>query len=277
MQTIKVLSCAPRESPVHRIREALIGSGDIALVSHSYTEADSIRLSREWRPHVLLLDATSFNANDVGTLIRVNASSPSTKVLVFAAAFTEQFVLRALRHGASGCLRLGTSAQDVRAAIKAVHAGELWAARKIVSHAYQELLAAHACHELPAAQDPVSEPAADCGARLSPRQLEIASWMRRGMTNKEIGRRLGISDMTVKTHAHNIFHKLEISGRMHLFGLTRTQQIAAPVESSLPAMPLMALRVRGNPPKRHARSLNGNGPSSTVRAAEDHPPEPAAA
>lgn len=36
---------------------------------------------------------------------------------------------------------------------------------------------------------------------------------RKGMTNKEIARVLGISDMTVKTHAHNIFHKLEVSGR----------------------------------------------------------------
>src|SRR5436190_12401187 len=207
MRTIKVLSCAPRESPVHRLCAALSSSGDIALVGHSYTESDSVRLSRERRPHVLLLDATSFNANDVGTLIRLNASSPDTKLLVFAAGVTEQFVVRALRHGASGCLRLGTSAQDVLSAIKAVHAGELWAARKIVSHAYQELLAAHACQALRAAQDTAIEAEKECRGRLSPRQLEIASWMRRGMTNKEIGRRLGISDMTVKTHAHNIFHK----------------------------------------------------------------------
>ena len=212
MQVIKVLSCAPRESLVHRLRAALIGKRDIALVGDSYTESDTVRLAREWHPDVLLLDATSFNANDVGTLLRVNASSPNTKVLVFSPTFTEQLVLRALRHGASGCLRLSTSAQDVLSAIRAVHAGELWAARKIVSQAYQELLAA---------QEPAIETEKERGAQLSPRELEITSWMRRGMTNKEIGRRLGISDMTVKTHAHNIFHKLEISGRMHLFGLTR--------------------------------------------------------
>ena len=52
-----------------------------------------------------------------------------------------------------------------------------------------------------------SEPA------LSRREREIVGWMRKGMTNKEIARVLGISDMTVKTHAHNIFHKLEVSGR----------------------------------------------------------------
>jgi hypothetical protein len=101
--------------------------------------------------------------------------------------------------------------------------------------------------------------------------------MRCGMTNKEIGRRLGISDMTVKTHAHNIFHKLDISGRMHLCGLPRAQQIAAPQEPRLPEIPLTTIRVLGNPRQRHARRLNGDGPSAARGTAEDHPPEPAAA
>lgn len=97
------------------------------------------------------------------------------------------------------------------------------------------------------------------------------------MTNKEIGRRLGISDMTVKTHAHNIFHKLDISGRMHLFALPRARQTAAPLEPRLPEIPLTAIRVLGNPPQRHARRLNGDGPGAARGTAEDHPPEPAAA
>jgi DNA-binding CsgD family transcriptional regulator len=164
---------------------------------------------------------------------------------------------------------LGTSAQDVLCAIRAVQAGELWAARKIVSQAYQQLLAA---------QEPALENAKERGAQLSPRQLEIVLWMRRGMTNKEIGRRLGISDMTVKTHAHNIFHKLEISGRMHLFGLPSAQQIAAPLEARLPEISLTAIRVLSSPTRRPTHRLNGDGPSAPRRAtAEDHPPEPAAA
>ena len=246
MKIIKTLSCAPRESPVYRLRAALMSKGDVALVGDAFTESDAVRLAREWHPDVLLLDATSFNANDVGTLIRVHASSPNTKVLVFSAAFTEQFVLRALRHGASGCLRLGTSAQDVLWAIRAVQAGELWAARKIVSQAFQELLAAH---------EPAIESGADHRAQLSPRQLEIVSWMRHGMTNKEIGRRLGISDMTVKTHAHNIFHKLEISGRMHLFALPCTMQIASLSEAPTPESPLTANHVIADPSRRGTRRL----------------------
>jgi DNA-binding CsgD family transcriptional regulator len=62
---------------------------------------------------------------------------------------------------------------------------------------------------------------------LSAREQQIVVWMRRGMTNKEIARELGISDTTVKTHAHNIFHKMNISGRVRL--LQKLQNVRLPV------------------------------------------------
>jgi DNA-binding NarL/FixJ family response regulator len=246
----------------------LLSKGDVALIGDAHSEPETVRLVRDWHPDVLLLDATSFNANDLGTLMRVHASSPDTKVLVFAMAFTESFVLRALRHGASGCLRLGTSAQDILCAVRAVQAGELWAARKIVSQAYKDLLAE---------QTATIESADERSAQLSPRQFEIVCWMRRGMTNKEIGRRLGISDMTVKTHAHNIFHKLEISGRMHLFGLSRAQQIEATLEPSFREMTSAALRVRNNQPPRRAQRPSGFENTAARGNTGENPHEPAAA
>jgi len=64
-----------------------------------------------------------------------------------------------------------------------------------------------------------SVPSDESESALSKREREIVEWMRKGMTNKQIARVLGISDMTVKTHAHNIFHKLEVCGRRVLGAL----------------------------------------------------------
>jgi hypothetical protein len=95
--------------------------------------------------------------------------------------------------------------------------------------------------------------------------------MRRGMTNKEIGRRLGISDMTVKTHAHNIFHKLEISGRRHLFGWPRGQPVGEPLETRSPDGHSTVGSVIDHPTKR--RRVNTTGRNASRPAAAGHPPE----
>jgi DNA-binding NarL/FixJ family response regulator len=267
MKPIKTLLCGQRESPLQLLRPLLLSRADVALVGEATSESDTVRLAREWQPDVLLLDA-SLGVNDIVTLSRVHASSPRTRVLTFASNVSDPFLVRALRHGASGCLRIGTSLSDVLCAMRAVNAGVLWAPRRVVSQAFRELLAEHSA---PLEAD------TDGRAQLSPRQLEIVSWMRHGMTNKEIARRLGISDMTVKTHAHNIFHKLEISGRMHLFGLPQAQQSAVPLEPRSPEIPLQTIQILRNPPQRRARRLNGDGRTAARVTAEDHPPEPAAA
>src|SRR5689334_21394385 len=199
MNAIATLVCGARESALHRLRSVLCSQADVRLLANTFTESEGCRRIREVHPDVVLLDIASFSSSDLRTLDRARAASPATRVLLFSASLTERFVIRALQHGASGCLRLGTSAHETLRAMRAVHAGELWAARITVAHAFEELLAPR--YQV-AAEDEIS-------VELSPRQLEIVGWMRRGMTNKEIGRKLGISDWTVKTHAHNIFSKLE--------------------------------------------------------------------
>jgi len=218
MAKIVTLIAAPRESVLQQLRPQLLSQADVKLLTETPTDIDPVRLVRAWRPDVMLLDAGDQGIGVITTLDRVQAINPATRTLLFCATLTESFVVRALKHGARGCLRTGTSTHQVMLAIRAVHAGELWAARKTLADAFQKLLAIHL------------EPAHDhdgVQAELSARELQIVAWMRRGMTNKEIARELGISDTTVKTHAHNIFHKMKISGRVRL--LQKLQYVRAPV------------------------------------------------
>jgi DNA-binding NarL/FixJ family response regulator len=218
MARIVTLIAAPRESALQQLRPQLHGQADVKLLTETPTDVDPIRLVRAWRPEVMLLDAGIEGIGAITTLDRAQAINPATRTLVFCATLTESFVVRALKHGARGCLRTGTSTPQVLSAIRAVHAGELWAARKTLADAFQKLLAVHLepAHEHDGKQ-----------AELSARELQIVAWMRRGMTNKDIARELGISDTTVKTHAHNIFHKMKISGRVRL--LQKLQYVRAPL------------------------------------------------
>lgn len=207
MTTIATLIAAPRESALQQMRAELLCQADLKLLSETPTDEDPVRLVRAWHPDVMLLDADLQGSDAISTLGRARAVDPATRTLVFCTALTEAFVVRALKHGAKGCLRSGVSAREIVSAIKAVYAGELWADRKTVARAYEKLLAVH------------FEPMVELDGTqvdLSARELQIVAWMRHGMTNKEIARKLGISDTTVKTHAHNIFHKMNISGRVRL-------------------------------------------------------------
>lgn len=210
MTRISTLIAAPRDSTLQLLRTHLLCQADIRLFTETPTDVDPVRLVRTWRPDVMLLDAGMHGSGAISTLDRTRAINPTTRTLLFCAALNEPFVLRALKHGAKGCLRTGASVQQVVAAIKAVHAGEMWATRKLIAEALEKLLVLHVAPSLDADGKQ---------AQLSERELQIVAWMRCGMTNKEIARELGISDMTVKTHVHNIFHKLEISGRIQLMGM----------------------------------------------------------
>ena len=219
MSRISTLIAAPRDSTLQQLRAHLLGQAEIRLLAETPTDVDPVRLVRTWRPDVMLLDAGAHGSGAIATLDRTQAVNPATRTLLFCPALSEPFVLRALKHGAKGCLRTGISAQHVVTAIKAVHAGELWAARKLVADAFEKLLMLHVAPAL-----------TDDGAHveLSARELQIVAWMRLGMTNKEIARELGISDTTVKTHAHNIFHKTSTSGRVRL--LQKLQPGGEPVQ-----------------------------------------------
>ena len=218
MTRICTLIAAPRDSVLQMLRAQLLCQADIRLLTETPTDVDPVRLVRAWRPDVMLLDAGAHGAGAISTIDRTQAVNPATRTLLFCASLSEAFVLRALKHGAKGCMRTGTPAQQVVTAIKAVHAGEMWAARKVIAEAFEKLLALQVA---PSVDADGTQP------QLSARELQIVAWMRRGMTNKEIGRELGISDTTVKTHAHNIFHKMNISGRVRL--LQKLQNMRVPV------------------------------------------------
>jgi DNA-binding NarL/FixJ family response regulator len=111
-------------------------------------------------------------------------------------------IVQAIEAGARGCLAGDADACEVLRAIAAVRNGELWLSRqlfsKVLTH-LQTLVGAHRVDE--------------GTGRLTERQRQIAACVAEGMSNKQIGRRLGISPTTVKTHLHNIFERVGVGGR----------------------------------------------------------------
>jgi DNA-binding NarL/FixJ family response regulator len=152
------------------------------------------------QPDVLLLecrDAHGVGAS-VANVVRTHATTP---VLLFSEGCSRELIVEALEAGAAGCLFKSSPASGFAEAVRTVHRGGSWFSREVLLHALGVQ---------PAARAPA--PSTEEGT-LTRREHEIMLLIRAGLSNKEIGRRLAISDHTVKTHLHRVYVKLHRSGR----------------------------------------------------------------
>lgn len=156
------------------------------------------------RPALVVLDA-AWERTCPDLIGRLLAGPAPPKILLYADSLARPEVLAAVTQGVHGCLPRDAPPATWRRAIFAVHAGESWIPRGLMAAALANLK--HLLTELPALSNL---------EQLTDRQREIVRWVAQGLSNKEIGRHLGISPTTVKTHLHNIFERAGVSGRQHL-------------------------------------------------------------
>jgi DNA-binding NarL/FixJ family response regulator len=153
------------------------------------------------RPDVLLLEHSLCGSQThqiVPPLLRL---SPATRILLMCEAYTDDLMVSYNKLGASGCLLTSDNPSLLLKAVRAVHGGDTWFGRSTLLLALRNLIG-----EAPA-------PIAFDDKRLTLREGEIFDLVGRGLTNKEVARKLDISDHTVKTHLHRIYVKLHQSGR----------------------------------------------------------------
>jgi two-component system, NarL family, response regulator DegU len=190
------------------IKRMLSLEKDILVVGEASRGDEVTKLVERTKPDVLLLDFKMPKGDIVQTLLEVKDINPATKVLVLTAFSEDENILNAAKGGARGYVLKGIDFPTLLRAIKTVHGGGVWIDK--------ELPAADAFEEI--AQDQFI----DLGdARenneaikiLTRRELEILRLVAEGLTNEEIGKKIFISEKTVKTHLTNIFDKLKVNNR----------------------------------------------------------------
>jgi DNA-binding NarL/FixJ family response regulator len=146
-------------------------------------------------PDVVVLDFQ----RGLRTLGQLVMASPRTRALLMYARCTSDDVAEAVRRGAAGCIPHAVTTELLAKAVRTVASGGAWWGRMALLEALR-------------AQMSVSAPPQH-GGSLTQREEEILQLIGHGLSNKEIARRLEISDHTVKTHLHRIYSKLQRSGR----------------------------------------------------------------
>ena len=163
----------------------------IEVVAEAGCGADAIRLYRQHRPDVTLLDVTMPDLDGVATLRAIRQEFPDSRFIMLTVHVGDEDIHRALDAGAQAYLLKTTSAEELTSTIRAVHAGLRRFSRQVA--------------------DRMSE--YPVGAQLTPREVQVLRLLARGFSNKEIGTELHVSTTTAKWFVKNILQKLGVSDR----------------------------------------------------------------
>jgi len=177
----------------------------IEIVGEATTVLHAIRVINKLKPDVVLLNTTLPEIGGIEVIPPIRQESPMTKAIMLAAAMNETTIFKALKAGAKGYLSRNASVSNLIKAIKAVHEGDVWVERKLIARFFQGEAALHFQRE---------ERGGMTNQELTPREQEILRYLTHGLTNKEIGQALFISEKTVKSHLNSIFKKLNVTRRL---------------------------------------------------------------
>jgi len=180
------------------VRTVLDGASGYTIVGEGRSVSDAISASAELRPDVLVLDISMPDGSGLHAIPEVIERSPETRVLVLSVHDNLEYVLESMRAGAHGYLRKDSAPAELRAAVRAVHDGELFLSPEVSRQV------AAAIRNNPG---PVDEPNPSL---LTPREREVLVSIAQGLSNKEIAARLAISPRTVEAHRDSLSRKLGI-------------------------------------------------------------------
>ncbi len=164
---------------------------DMQMVAEASTAAQALDLYPKHRPDIVLMDLRLPGTNGFEATAALCREHPEARVIVISSYEGEEDVFRALQAGARSYLPKSVLDQELAEAIRKIHAGGNYIPPSVAA-----ALAERAHHP-----------------ELSARELEVLPLIVRGLSNKEIGARLFITEATIKLHVGNILAKLGVQDR----------------------------------------------------------------
>ena len=208
----------------------------VSTVDMLNAEAEISRL----RPHVVLFDAARQDSVEfVKVLV---ASAPHSKIVAFGVKETAEEFLALAAAGTAGYVRDSAESSDVVKVLEQVMRNELQCSPRAAASLYRRVATLSQRVDIPVTvgNGNGSGSGPPGTVPLSRRELQIARLIDRGLTNKEIGRQLGIEAATVKNHVHNMCEKLKVHRRgeaaaqIRASALTHARLAGAPDRSPAP-------------------------------------------
>ena len=196
-------------------KAVLESAGDITVVAEAGTGEEAIKAAREHRPDVVLMDIRMPVMDGIEATRRL----PGQRVLILTTFGLDEYIIDALRAGASGFLLKDAPTQEVLAAVRAVAAGDA-----VLSATVTRQLLDQVARRLPAAVSRTP----DQIDLLTEREQDVLRMLAAGLSNAEIAGALVLSEATVKSHVSRILGKLGLRDRVQAVIYAYETRLIAP-------------------------------------------------
>jgi DNA-binding NarL/FixJ family response regulator len=175
----------------------LAASSFVEIVAEAGDGREVLDQIKRHRPDLVIMDISMPNLNGIDALIRIKADFPETKVLIVSMHSDEEYIVRALRAGASGYVLKDAAVAELELAVKSIAAGRTFLgpsiSRNVVNSYLKGLRESEGLLE-----------------QLTQRQREILQLIAEGKSTKEIAFDLGLSAKTIETHRERLMERLNI-------------------------------------------------------------------
>jgi DNA-binding NarL/FixJ family response regulator len=176
---------------------------DIEVVGEAADGLAAASLAAATTPDVVLMDVRMPKLTGIEACVAIKDASPSARIIMLTVSDEEADLYEAVKNGASGYLLKDSSIEEVAQAVRVVADGQ-----SLISPSMAIKLLDEFKQMSRPDRDQVSTP------QVTARELEVLKLVAQGQSNREIGKRLFISENTVKNHVRNILEKLQLHSRM---------------------------------------------------------------
>ncbi len=176
---------------------------DLEVVARCVDGDEALEAVRDLGPDILLLDLRMRGKDGLEVLRELKAQGSPTRVVLLTAGLEEDDVVEAIHLGVRGVVLKEMAPRLLIQCLRKVHAGERWLERRSTARALDQLLQR-------------ATGAQEAAGILTQREIEIVRLVVQGLSNKEIARRLSITEGTVKVHVHSVYVKLGVTNRVAL-------------------------------------------------------------
>jgi len=196
--SIKVLVADDHEV-VRTGLSSLFEGSDIEIISEAGDGNEAVEQTLKHHPDVVLLDIRMEEGGGLGALERIRAESPDTSVVMLSTYDNPTYVARSVALGAVDYVLKGSSRKEIISAIERIARGEAAASDSVLAKVKGAMSK--------------RRDESDADIPLTNRELQVLRHVALGLSNREIGRSLGISIETVKEHVQNILRKIDVTDR----------------------------------------------------------------